>query len=221
MATGLLSEGYYKTAEKLMHQGTSSRKIHLTWWQLVSIRENLIYLRTISLAISFWLTSLPFPKLRFNQREEEKATSLNLVRERTLKSAGRLFKRKGTVRKISHCCWSKSDFLTPYCILMKTLSHVPDFPFQLMDEEYCSIRRHTFFLPFSTSSCFIGCFISTTYNCFMMKAAFQLILKWNVLFHMGKAEEECLSQKRKSGICQWCKPDRKGREGNWLFTKGY
>lgn len=94
MAAGLLSEGYYKTAEKLMHQGTSSRKIHLTWWQLVSIRENLIYSRTISLAISFWLTSPPFPKLRFNQREEEKATSLNLVRERTLKPTGRLFRGK-------------------------------------------------------------------------------------------------------------------------------
>lgn len=81
----LLSQGYHKTAGKLMHRGTSSRKIHLTWWQLVSIRENLIYLRTITLAISFQLTSLPFPKLQFNQRQEEKGTSLNLARKRTLK----------------------------------------------------------------------------------------------------------------------------------------
>lgn len=78
--------------------------------------------------------------------------------------------------------------------------------------DYCSIGRHAFFLPFPTSSYFIGCFISTTYNCFMMKATFQLILKWNVLFHRGRAKEECLSQERKSRICQWCKPDRKARK---------
>lgn len=47
---------------------------------------------------------------------------------------------------------------------------------------------------------------------FTMEAAFQLILKGNVCFHVGRAEEECLSQKRKSRICQWCKPDRKGRK---------
>lgn len=53
---------YHETAEKLMHQRTSSRKIHLTWWQLVSIRENLIYLKTISLAISFRLNFAALPK---------------------------------------------------------------------------------------------------------------------------------------------------------------
>lgn len=67
-------------AGKLKHQRTSSRKIHLTRWQLVSIRENLIYLKTISLAISFRLNFAVLPG--FNQREEEKATLLNLVREK-------------------------------------------------------------------------------------------------------------------------------------------
>jgi hypothetical protein len=30
----------------------------------------------------------------------------------------------------------------------------------------------------------------------MMKAVFQLILKWNVLFQMGMTEEECLKRKK-------------------------
>lgn len=122
---------------KLMHQRTSSRKIHLTWWQLVSIRENLIYLETISLAISFRLNFTVLPG--FNQREEKKTTSLNLVREKLWSS------QQGCLcKKIPHC-WSKSYCLMPCCILMKTWSHAPDFPVQLMDGEYGSIRRHTFF----------------------------------------------------------------------------
>lgn len=54
-----------------------------------------------------------------------------------------------------------------------------------------------------------------------MKAAFQLISKWFMLFHRGRAQEECLFQERKSGICHWCKPDRREGRRDWLFTKGF
>ena len=199
-----------------MHQRTSSRKIHLTWWQLVSIRENLIYLKTISLAISFRLNFAVLSKAPGSIKEERKKQLHWIWSERNYEAHSKAVKIY--VRKISHC-WSKYDFLMPYCILMKTLNRVPDFPSQLMDEDYWSVGRHRFFLPFSSSGCFVGCFISTTYNCFMMKAAFQLISKWNVLFHMGRAQEECLTQEKKSGICQWCKPDRKGRKGPLVIHK--
>lgn len=111
----LLSQGYHKTAEKLMLQGTSSRKIHLTWWQLVSIRENLIYLRTITLAISFRLTSLPFPKPRFNQRQEEKVTSLNLARKRT--------------SKWRWCCLEKRTFKKSLIVVGPKLTYSHSSPF--------------------------------------------------------------------------------------------
>lgn len=91
------------------------------------------------------------------------------------------------------------------------------FPFQLMDGEHCSIRRYTFVLPFSLSTCFTGCFISTTYHRPMMKAAFQLFLEWFVFSHRERAKEECLFQERRNGICQWCKPDRKGRKETLVF----
>ena len=126
---GLLPEGYPKTAEKLMHPGTSSRKIHLTWWQLVSIRENLIYLRTISLAISFLLTSLPYPKLQVQSERGGKSNFTQFGHREGFEAHSKAVQRKGTIRKIAHCCWSKSDFRMPYCILMKTWSQVPDFFF--------------------------------------------------------------------------------------------
>lgn len=40
----------------------------------------------------------------------------------------------------------------------------------------------------------ICCFISITYQRFVIKIAFQVIWKWNVLFQMCKAEKECLQR---------------------------
>lgn len=84
----------------------------------------------------------------------------------------------------------------PYCILMKTWPG-PRFPFSADGWGVLLQKKAHILSAFSPSSCFIGCFISTTYHCFTMKAAFQLIPRF-MLFHRGRAQEECLFQERKS-----------------------
>lgn len=198
---------------KLMHQRASSRKIHLTWWQLVSIRENLIYLKTISLAISFRLNFAVLPG--FNQREEEKATSLNLVREKLWSS------QQGCLCKKNISLLVQIRLPDALLHFNENLKPCPRFSFAADGwGVWLHKKAHIFFRPFLLLAALLGA----------LSQPLIIVLWWRL--HSSSSGSRMRSS---TGAGPWknvflaegkgefvSDANQTGREGRelWLFTKG-